>query len=616
MRGGISPSNVIAEIQGGGPQFLVEFSKLINSLSKPAELNLLRKFLMNSPGENIETVLQNMATTESQVKTLATQPLAEFNSFIMMKSRKEIGMDDVDRNLAFDVTEHEASKTAVAHSVLSRIKDDVAAFADTANHAPVTKISQLSDLDVRNFFAGVEGSEKKMIEAHQLLKSLLQQLYQLRDSDAQMVEDTIPLLERASNWVNVDEEIDSELRKSKTKFCLKRTAGINSSVWIEFLFGILISSKGEEDLLRLNPYLSSSTIKEMLSLITISMLRSNRLGHTNRCIGIAINLEALLQKILKIPAEQLSLQGPILMPKLLQSGEELSKNIAMARHYIASTPAGSLDFDPRYLVFEFVWNIQLRQKQVEIVDNFRENLKNGVSKVKQMIMGAGKTSVVAPLLALILADGKSLVLSVVPKALVEMSRTRMRETFAAIMVKRIYTLDFDRSTTVRPAMRRSLENAARNRGVVVATPTTIKSIMLSYVEVLQHLKESYAIGVKSKLEELKLQASELAKILSLFREGVMLLDEVDLILHPLKSELNFPIGDKFDLDGSDEGERWNLPIHLLDAIFFTQTGKVSTFENRGLAIDILKRLSNCVQQGVTARNLQMLPHSKFTFFFY
>lgn len=56
----------------------------------------------------------------------------------------------------------------------------------------------------------------------------------------------------------------------------------------------------------------------------------------------------------------------------------------------------------------------------------------------------GKTSVVAPLLALILADGKSLVPSVVPKALVEMSRTRMRETFmretfAYIMVKRIFT---------------------------------------------------------------------------------------------------------------------------------------------------------------------------------
>ena len=137
----------------------------------------------------------------------------------------------------------------------------------------------------------------------------------------------------------------------------------------------------------------------------------------------------------------------------------------------------------RYLVFEFVWNIQLRKKQVEIVNDFRECLSTGRSKVKQMIMGAGKTSVVAPLLALIVADGKHLVLSVVPKALVEMSRTRMRETFSAIMTKRIYTLEFDRSTNVKSSMRRSLENAAKNRGVVVATPTTLKSIMLSYVEV-------------------------------------------------------------------------------------------------------------------------------------
>ena len=287
----------------------------------------------------------------------------------------------------------------------------------------------------------------------------------------------------------------------------------------------------------------------------------------------------------------------------------------MARHYIATSSDGSFDFDPRYLVFEFVWNIQLRQKQVEIVDNFRQNLSNNISKVKQMIMGAGKTSVVAPLLALILADGKSLVLSVVPKALVEMSRTRMRETFAAIMVKRIYTLDFDRSTKVRPAMRRSLENAARNRGVVVATPTTIKSISLSYIEVLQQLKEAYSIGVRSKLDDLKVQAEELSKILTLFKDGVMLLDEVDLILHPLKSELNFPIGDKFDLDGSEEGERWNLPIHLLDAVFFSQSGKVSSFEQRGVALDILKKFAAVVQTGVAGRHLQRLPHSKYQIYF-
>jgi hypothetical protein len=67
----------------------------------------------------------------------------------------------------------------------------------------------------------------------------------------------------------------------------------------------------------------------------------------------------------------------------------------------------------------------------------------------------------------------------------------------------------------------------------------------------------------------------------------MLLDEVDLILHPLKSELNFPIGEKFDLDGAEEGERWGLPIHLMDAIFYTQTSRVSTFEQRGIALGII-----------------------------
>jgi hypothetical protein len=38
----------------------------------------------------------------------------------------------------------------------------------------------------------------------------------------------------------------------------------------------------------------------------------------------------------------------------------------------------------------------------------------------------------------------------------------------------VYTLEFDRSTKITSSMRRSLENAAVNRGIVVATPTTLK----------------------------------------------------------------------------------------------------------------------------------------------
>jgi hypothetical protein len=37
-------------------------------------------------------------------------------------------------------------------------------------------------------------------------------------------------------------------------------------------------------------------------------------------------------------------------------------------------------------------------------------------------------------------------------------------------------------------------------------------------------------------------------ILKLFKEGVLLLDKIDLLLHPPKSKLNWPIGDKALID--------------------------------------------------------------------
>ena len=62
-----------------------------------------------------------------------------------------------------------------------------------------------------------------------------------------------------------------------------------------------------------------------------------------------------------------------------------------------------------------------------------------------MAMGAGKTTVIAPLLALILANSQNLVIQVVPAALLPMSRDVVRDAFSSIIIKRIYTIQFDRS---------------------------------------------------------------------------------------------------------------------------------------------------------------------------
>lgn len=81
-----------------------------------------------------------------------------------------------------------------------------------------------------------------------------------------------------------------------------------------------------------------------------------------------------------------------------------------------------------------------------------------------------------------------------------------------------------------------------------------------------------------------------------------------MILHPLKSELNFPLGEKVDLDCSETGERWSLPIHILDAIFYAETKKASVFEARGIALDVLNRIAAVLSEGYGTRALQRLPH--------
>lgn len=85
------------------------------------------------------------------------------------------------------------------------------------------------------------------------------------------------------------------------------------------------------------------------------------------------------------------------------------------------------------------------------------------------------------------------------------------------------------------------------------------------------------------------------------------MDEVDLILHPLRSELNFPIGERLDLDFNPL--RWRMPIHILDAIFFAETGRMSVdFQQSEDAMGILRQLKSVIQKGYDEKCLQRNPH--------
>jgi len=308
----------------------------------------------------------------------------------------------------------------------------------------------------------------------------------------------------------------------------------------------------------------------------------------------------------------------------------LAYELSAKRCYMTQTEQG-FEYDPRFLVFEFAASLFLRKRQIEIVHEFVKTAKTpNASTVHQMIMGAGKTSVICPLLTLMLANGKSLVTQVVLESLLYQSRDIMRSVFSRIIRKRCYTLTFDRSSPhdylSLDILFKKLERARRECAIVCTTPSAIKSLMLKYVDMLNSvlnadrllllpenvLKNSQVYsGLKNNatiLHQYEWMADRLSAIISLWgpsEGGIALLDEVDQILHPLKSELNFPIGPKLPL--SLLPERYELPIHLLDAVLKhnQSIGQTRTDHKEAL---ILNSIHQKIKEGIKVKAIQENPH--------
>lgn len=138
---------------------------------------------------------------------------------------------------------------------------------------------------------------------------------------------------------------------------------------------------------------------------------------------------------------------------------------------------------------------------------------------------------IAPLLALLLADGQTLVMLTMPPSLLEQQKAVMRATFSSIMRKRSFTLLFDRSSEITWSTVEKLQSAATNCGVVLCTAQTIKSLQLKLIEKMYVLSNATARHSPA----MELDVCALANVMRLFCSGCLVMDEVDLLLHPLRS---------------------------------------------------------------------------------
>ena len=432
------------------------------------------------------------------------------------------------------------------------------------------------------------------------VRALLAELAELRDKDAAVVRDALPILVKRATAVPLEGSSHDELRRRT--FQLRQLAGQEASVSTEYLFCLLVSSTGVSDLRSANPYVSEKEADELLDLAVAVILHANRVGQINRCMSEARGLLKLLETAAHESSAALTAGATEqLISALMLKSATLADQLLARRYYVeASSPPSAvtsaadgalssegmrLQYDPRFLLFEFTHNILLRQTQVHLIQEFVGAVRKGQPLVKQMLMGGGKTTVVGPMLALMLGDGEMLVLQTMPQALLEQSKATLRATFSAIMRKRVFTLVFERSSELGWGTVEKLIEARRNRGVVLCTASTVKSIQLKLLEKMDVLRDTR----RKQHPSMEVDLRALLEVITVYRSSCLIMDEVDLLLHPLKSELNFPIGKKHALDVSPQ--RWQCAIHCCDAVFYAERKSMSVnFEQSARARSILEEV--------------------------
>ena len=113
------------------------------------------------------------------------------------------------------------------------------------------------------------------------------------------------------------------------------------------------------------------------------------------------------------------------------------------------------------------------------------------------------------------------------------------------------------------------ERESEHRAVVLCTASTIKSIQLKLLEKMDLLRDTR----RKQHPSMEVDLRALVEVMSVYDKSCLIMDEVDLLLHPLKSELNFPIGKKHALDVSPQ--RWQDFASLMFSTSFQRRNGAS-----------------------------------------
>lgn len=223
---------------------------------------------------------------------------------------------------------------------------------------------------------------------------------------------------------------------------------------------------------------------------------------------------------------------------------------------------------PDWLLIEIENNFLVRPVQVEIASRMISP-PLGKNTVMQLFMGEGKTSVIVPIVAAALADGKRLIRVVVLKPLSGQMFQMLVQKLGGLVNRRIFYMPFSRGLEMNQqramAIQALYEECMQSGGVLLIQPEHILSFKLVGLEWLYNSTENKRIS-QDKNDEVN--DGKVADILLdtqcwLEKNSRDILDESDEIMN-VRHELIYTIGSSKHIE--NHPDRWSIAQEIFGLI--------------------------------------------------
>ncbi|CAG8139779.1 unnamed protein product, partial [Penicillium nalgiovense] len=228
---------------------------------------------------------------------------------------------------------------------------------------------------------------------------------------------------------------------------------------------------------------------------------------------------------------------------------------------------------PDWLLLEIDSNMKIRPEQVMVAQEMIAP-RSSSNSVLQMNMGQGKTSMIIPMIACLLADTKMLTRVIVPSALLSQTAQILQARLGGMLGKEITHVPFSRMTPTSPvhveACRNLHEDILQGAGIILELPENLLSFRLSG---LQRLSDSKISEAADMIEVQRWKDQTCRDIL----------DECDVTL-AVKTQLVYPGGSQLSLDGHPD--RWEVIMTVLGLVARELPGLAREFPG---SVDIVER---------------------------